>query len=580
MSSVGRQAAAAVFAPLVFGQLLVMTSPTFVARDKCPENLDALNCHYFMGGFEGIYASIINIGALLGCTFGPKILTSRGYRQTLLLINLLFGLGCIAHLAIPAPSSADDNTAVMFGLLAVRLVMGLGAGGCCAAVPSFLTTIAPVEKRGAFGSLFQIFVVVGVFMECLLGMFFGWRPLMLIALGTSVAGAVLSVLLIPRTDSTPQDGAVGVPEQLAQTSSARSLVAEPSSLAKVLRNPATRKPFLISTAVLVAQQASGVNALMFFMGTIFQEIFGDQETANMVAAGVQLCQLAVTLFSPLLVERLGRRPILLYGFAALGVRPAWTRLTSIFSHDCAKKLHRLIAARTSPPQVCMALLGATMLFELPGPVAVAAVFLYVAVFSCGVGGIPWFLVDELNAAESAPAAKAVGQTLNWGFSFIVVLTVEPLQQLLGDGGVFLLYAVNLAACTGIVYAFVPETKGKTIGEISAEINASSPTNNLRGSPSVLFEDPDAEMQNGDLFVLKVRLTVLAQFFVTRPGALKRKALQKTHCRSHLGLTRVHITVLKDGKIKKVSSKTDLLAEFAAEGPGPPGAVKRPSRFPQ
>ena len=486
MPRVALQTAAAIFAPLVFGQVLVMTSPTFVASDKCPASPDALNCYYSMGSFEGMYASIISIGALLGCSVVPKVLVRAGYRNTLVLINLVFTLGCAVHLVVPAPPSAADNTAVMLVLLAVRLVLGLAIGGSCAVCPSFLTAIAPVEKRGAFGSLFQISIVFGIFLECLLGMFLTWKPLMLVAVASSLVGVVMSYFFIPRsaanTDGTAQDD-TGTPPDAQQAVSA----AEQSSLVEVLRNPASRKPFLISTAVLVGQQASGINALMFFMGTIFQEIFGDQETANTVVAGVQLCQLITTLFSPLMVEKLGRRTILLYGFAALGA--------------------------------CMAIMGAAMIFDLPGPVAVAAVFLYVAVFSCGVGGIPWFLVDEMNSAANVATAKTIGQTLNWALGFIIVLTVEPLQSVLTTGGVFLLYAANLVVCTVVVYKFVPETKGKTIAEISAEIN--TPHLGDR-KPSIIFEDPDTEMQNGDLFVLQ------------------------------------------DGKIKKVTSKTDLLAEFAAE----------------
>lgn len=171
------------------------------------------------------------------------------------------------------------------------------------------------------------------------------------------------------------------------------------SLHEMCYNPTLRAPLIISLVVMLSQQWSGINAVIFFSTDIFRSAGLDEDAS--LHASVILCVINVimTLVSLLLVDRAGRRTLHLMGLVGM-------------------------ACTTLLLTLCMALKHS---FQPMSYVAVLAVYLFIIMFASGPGSIPWFLVAELFAAGARPMATSIAVAVNWMANFFVALTFLPLQ---------------------------------------------------------------------------------------------------------------------------------------------------------
>merc|ERR1712038_1665095 len=116
------------------------------------------------------------------------------------------------------------------------------------------------------------------------------------------------------------------------------------------------------------------------------------------------------------------------------------------------------------------LLAALLTFETVSAmsyVAIVAVILFVVGFATGPGSIPWFFVTELFARSGRPTATSIAVTVNWSANFLVGLAFVPLQRIM-EAYVFIIFMVIQLCFIIYVYFFVPETKNRTIDDITAQ----------------------------------------------------------------------------------------------------------------
>ncbi|CAG9120134.1 unnamed protein product [Plutella xylostella] len=198
-----------------------------------------------------------------------------------------------------------------------------------------------------------------------------------------------------------------------------------------------RVPLITAAVVMLAQQLSGINAVIFFSTDIFYEAGLSQSTAQYATLGMGAMNVLMTVISLVLVEIAGRKTLLLIGFVGMLLCTVALTVASLF---------------TSIVWVSY--------------VSIALVILFVVMFAVGPGSIPWFLVTELFNQSARPAATAVAVTVNWTANFIVGLSFLPLSLLLGSY-VFVIFAVLQFLFILFIYYKVPETKNKTIEEITA-----------------------------------------------------------------------------------------------------------------
>lgn len=164
-------------------------------------------------------------------------------------------------------------------------------------------------------------------------------------------------------------------------------------------NPTLRQPLIIAIVVMLSQQFSGINAVIFFSTDIFNKAGLVEESALYATMGIGVINVLMTLVSLGLVEKSGRRTLHLTGLAGMAVT------TTVLS-------------------VCFALKDVLPFLKY---VSILSVYTFVIMFASGPGSIPWFLVAELFGAGARPLATSIAVGVNWTANFVVGLGFLPLE---------------------------------------------------------------------------------------------------------------------------------------------------------
>lgn len=197
-------------------------------------------------------------------------------------------------------------------------------------------------------------------------------------------------------------------------------------------------PFLISLILLVFQQVSGIDAIIFYTVTIFKSAHTpiNDNLATIIVGLVQLLTNFVSLF---IIDKMGRRPLLLVSGAGMGI--SMTALGTYFFLDSKGSSEGL------------------------GLLPLISLIVFMITFSVGYCSIPFLLMGELLPSRTRSHLSSIAGSFNLGMMFIVIKTYHDLKELMGQHGTFWLYA-GLCICSCIfVLIFVPETKGKSLDEI-------------------------------------------------------------------------------------------------------------------
>merc|ERR1711963_783601 len=211
------------------------------------------------------------------------------------------------------------------------------------------------------------------------------------------------------------------------------------TLKEMLVNSSLRKPLIIATMMMLAQQLSGINCAIFYSTNIFKEAGLNPTQSQSATLGMGAMNVAMTFVSLALIEKAGRKVLMLSGLSLM-IGMTILLLASLLTF-------------TSVPAMSY--------------VAIVAVILFVVGFSTGPGSIPWFFITELFAQSGRPTATSIAVTVNWSANFLVGLGFAPLQEALG-AYVFIIFMIIQLFFILYVYFIVPETKNRTIEEITAK----------------------------------------------------------------------------------------------------------------
>ena len=395
----------------------------------------------------GVVTSIALAGAAGGAA-GAGLLADRfGRRPVLLATATVFVVGAIV--------SALAGSLTL--LLAGRLLVGISIGGASMLTPLYLAEIAPARERGALVSFNQLAVTLGILVSYLVGYGFAasgaWR--WMLGLG-GVPGVILAVgmLLLPET---PRWLAGHGHANQARAALRRlrgddaDIEAEIGQLRADLRSDvqalpqsrlghaAARLPLIVGIGLAVFQQVTGINTVIYFAPVIFQASgLSSASAAILATAGIGVVNVGMTLVAIWLVDRVGRRVLLLTGLAGMGV------------------------------SLCMLALG----FLLgTGPalrwLTAASLAAYVGSFAIGLGPVFWLLISEIFPLAIRGRGMSAATIANWLANLVVALTFLDLVDLLGRPGVFFVYAALAFGALLFARALVPETKGLSLEAVEA-----------------------------------------------------------------------------------------------------------------
>jgi len=407
-------------------------------------------------GVEEIVVSSVLLGSLIGAIVGGMLADRLGRRTLLIATALVFGLGAIG--AALAPGTP--------WLIAGRIVAGSAIGIASFVAPLYISEIAPVAIRGRLVSINQVALTVGIVISYMVDYAFAgaqaWRWMFAMAL---IPAAAFGIGLIFIPDSPRWLAARG---QLAQARAVLKRIRNPKEvegeLGRIQRGaaqqqghwselfrPPLRPAMIVGVGLAIAQQLTGINTVIYYAPTILRFAgLSSASVAILASVGIGVVNVVLTLVAMQLIDRVGRRPLLLVSLAGMTL--------SLFVLGMSFALPRLSG--------------------LLGWIAVSSLMVYVGSFAMGLGPVFWLVLSEIYPLRIRGRAMSVGTVANWSANLVVALSFLSLTQVLGKSATFWLYAVISIGAWLFAFFLVPETKGRTLEEIEAHWRTGKPSPTL------------------------------------------------------------------------------------------------------
>jgi MFS transporter, SP family, galactose:H+ symporter len=212
---------------------------------------------------------------------------------------------------------------------------------------------------------------------------------------------------------------------------------------------ALRKPLIVGLGLAVAQQVTGINAVIYYANEIFDRAgfttAHAQAKATLYAVG--LVNVLATFIAVAWIDRFGRRPLLFAGLVGMGV--------SLLAVGIS---FATLSTDTATPTTVSA----------GGIVTVLALVVFIASFAFSLGPVVWTLISEIYPNRVRGRAVSVATAANWFAAFLVTQFFLTVVDAIGESTTFILFAVLCAVTYWFVDRYVPETKGRSLEEIQAD----------------------------------------------------------------------------------------------------------------
>jgi MFS family permease len=379
---------------------------------------------------QGLLVALLPLGAMVGSLLNGRLADGLGRRRTLLLDAVVFIVG--TALAAAAPGYAV--------LLVARAITGLAVGSAASTVPLYLSEIAPPNRRGGLVTLNQLMITLGVLTSyCVDYAFAGsgsWRAMF--AIGLIPAAAFLL-------------GMLGSPETPIWLQAREEHDRPPRHTLRALLAPTARPALVVGVTLAVIQQFSGINAVIYYAPSVMEKTGLSAANSLLYSVVIGAINVAATLAALPLVDRLGRRPLLLLSLGGMAVSLALLGL----------QLETATAASGNwPTLLCL--------------------IAYIVSFAIGLGPVYWLLVAEVFPPSLRAAGAGLSTAVVWLSNFVVGLAFLPLAGWIGQGATFWIFAAVAALGLVFVSLHVPETKGRSFAEIDAELRARQEDGRLQG----------------------------------------------------------------------------------------------------
>jgi SP family galactose:H+ symporter-like MFS transporter len=396
---------------------------------------------------EEIVVSAVLVGAVLGASLGGALTDRLGRRSLIIVAGLIFIVSSLGTALSPAVP----------WLIAARVVSGIAIGLASFISPMYIAELVPARVRGALVAVNMLAITTGVVAAYLTDYALrgdgGWR--WMFALGVIPAvGLTAGMWFLPdsprwliskaRIDEARSALArLRSPAEIApEIAEIQQTTAKASGNWKTeLLKPSLRMPLIIGIGLALFQQLSGINTVIYYAPTIFKYAGFKSAGASILAAVglgvVMLCSHVAAIF---LIDRVGRRPLLLVGIAG--------QVVGLLALGAAFHFKQLSSS--------------------VGDIAVGSLVVYVTCFAFGLGPIFWLLISEIYPLAVRGAAMSAATVANWAMNLGVAVTFLTLVGAVGESETFWIYAALTVCAWFFIYKLVPETKGKTLEQIEAD----------------------------------------------------------------------------------------------------------------
>lgn len=396
------------------------------------------------------FGSLMAIGALFGGPIGGELRSRLGLKLTLISLNLPMGLGWFMILIgqhVPL-------------ILAGRILTGLGAGMVSLAVPIYVTEVAEKSRRGILGCCFQLAITIGILQSYVFGVFLSWNYLALVCLAISLfyTGMMLIVPESPRwfiSKNKPNKALESLKwlhnnDQRAEIELAflESFTAGHEAEQEVgmslsdLSRPEIYKPILIGMGLMIFQQMTGINTIIFYLASVFSNAgFGDNVALPTIVVGIML--VLSTAVSCSLIDCLGRRVLLLFSGISMAA--------SLAAFGTFYYLVNVVKVTTSLSWLSLTSVSA-----------------FICAFSLGWSSIPWLATAEIMPPKAKSFGLGLTTVTNWLFAFLTTNLIDTATKILKQHGTMWAFGVCCLLGCLFVALCLPETKGRSLEEIQKQ----------------------------------------------------------------------------------------------------------------
>jgi len=393
---------------------------------------------------EGATTASLAIGCVIGCFFAGNISDKYGRKPGLLIAAFIFAISSL-FMGI-APN--------LYAFIGGRFFAGVGVGMASMLSPMYIAEVSPPKLRGRMVSLNQLTIVLGIVITHLVN--YGlkdtgpqaWRWMF----GSGVIPSTLFLLGVftlpesPRwlTKESKHDKALGILKKIGGEDFALQTLSNIKESIKGELKVSFREVFgktvlpvvIIGVGLAVFQQWCGINVVFNYTAKIFESIGADRSEQLIQAVYIGLVNLVFTLVAMALVDKLGRKPLMMIGAGGLAV------LYVIIGH---------VLKNTT---------GGTL-----SPFVLAAI----ATYALSLAPVTWVLISEIFPNRIRGRATSIAVIALWLAYSVLVYTFPVIAEALGEYVPFLVYAIICILGFMFILLRLPETKGKSLEEVEKEL---------------------------------------------------------------------------------------------------------------
>jgi sugar porter (SP) family MFS transporter len=401
---------------------------------------------------KGVITSSLLLGAAFGAFIAGRLSDRLGRKRLILLTAATFVVG-IAGAAL-SPSAAV--------LVFFRFIIGLGVGSASVTVPLYIGELAPPHIRGALVSLNQLAITLGILISQLIAYFLTttgqWRTMIALAI---IPSLVLGFGMLRQPESPAwlveqqrEDEAREIlsrvrirPEDVDAEIDEVQTVAQQREGVSALFGKGVRPALIIGVALAIIQQITGINTVIYYAPTLLESAGLGQHAAIGGTVIVGMINVLLTIVAIRLLDRLGRRPLLLGGTVGMIIGLLVLAVSFIGQGDSIDHVH--------------------------AGIAIAALCVYVGSFAIGLGPGFWLLISEIYPLRVRGSAMSLAGVANWLANFLVAISYLSILSAAGRPATFF----GLAGITLLSFLFmrswVPETKNRSLSEIEMDLRGSA-----------------------------------------------------------------------------------------------------------
>lgn len=397
---------------------------------------------------HGFTISIALFGTVIGAIFGGIPSDSLGRKKTLLIIALLYLVSAVGS------AFAFD----WYSFLIFRFLGGLGVGASSVTAPMYISEIAPPKQRGKLVGLFQFNIVFGILISYLSNYLLAeanlgdstWRWM----LGIQAFPSLLFLLALLYVPESPRwlivkQNKIEEARKILLISGEESEVNQ--EISEILANKSENqqqkqeaffsakyfKPISLAFLFAMFNQLSGINAIIYYAPRIFEMTGLGKEAALLSSAGIGLVNFAFTLFALQVIDRFGRKTLMLIGSVGL--------------------------------ILTLGLVARAFYIEDKGYAVPIYLFVYIAFFAFSQGAVIWVFISEIFPNEVRAKGQALGSSTHWVMAALIAFTFPTIAEKLGGGHTFLIFTGMMVLQLLFVWRMMPETKNTSLEALGSKI---------------------------------------------------------------------------------------------------------------